>query len=413
MDLVGLSLLLILTAAEPDSAEGWSFDAVPLLSAEAGLTMVDGSPHLDSSSVDVECSLLASMHKTVDFLAVPAFRRDSTGSAFLRRARLDLSWPGTPWVGGGVFLADHQPFSWGMSVPVVGWYSTEVDSLVGARLAAGGLLGFKASYLVATEAEEDSLRITNVRAPWLGFGSFSLESYRTEGPGDARAGLNVIKAWTDLPVASPHLIVVGDPDRGSSWGVIGEIRSLRLRRNHRVSVQLVPMIALAGDSLELESGALRPGQRQAGGKLMVRSTGRLLSGWLYGTREWSTDKADSFSVGLSTITEASMLLEGSLDLAGWEDCSGKISATFRRSMQQAGGWVEIMEDDWRVGGRAGYSPRRDVHARLELSGSPSGELDPRGELTVVTSVRSIYGMMEIVWDGDDLRLRIGLKGVLR
>jgi hypothetical protein len=413
MDLVGLSLLLALTAVEPDSAEGWSLDAVPLVWARAGMTMVEGSPRLDSSTVDLQCSVSAWMPGTVDFLAVPAFRRDSTSSARLRRARLDLSWPGTPWVGCGVFLADHQPFSWGLSDPLLEWHETEVDSLMGARLTAGGILGFRGSYLVASEAEEDSLRATTIRAPWLGFGSFSLESYRMEGAGDASRRLDMVKVWTYLPFASPHLVVAGDPNRDRSWGVMAEVRDLRLRRNHRVTVTLVPQMELAGDSMQLPSGALRAGQRRIGAKLLVTSTRRMLSGWVYGSREWSTSRPDSLSVGVSTVTEGSMLLKGSFDMREWEECSGRVSATFQGRMAQAGCWLEASEKDWRVGGVAGYSPRRDVHAFMELSGSSSDDLDPIGSLTVVSSMGPIYGMMKIGWEEDEVDVQVGLKGVLR
>ena len=172
-------LLLALVAFFPRGAqvEGWTFDFHPLLYGAAEAKWNDGSPVMNDWEFDFSTRLSA-RSDIFDVSATGAFRRDSVSHATLRRASAGARWPGSPWIGTGIGLSDIQPFESGLARPVVEWGFMDIDSILSLSVEAGGVLGFSGDIsLLGEEGSGDTLVVTGIDAPWLGFGTASWTGY--------------------------------------------------------------------------------------------------------------------------------------------------------------------------------------------------------------------------------------------
>ena len=168
-----LTALLALSSVSEDTTafslfpESWTFGYESLVDASAQGHWKSDHPVIDSTFIDAALSVSVESPE-LDLLVTAAMRNDSSSHGYFRRGRCVLKWPGTPWIGAGVFKNDRQPFIAGLSNPVVEWGSVDIDSIQGFGVSSGGILGFSGEYTIQL-TQGDTLSQLSINSPWMGF----------------------------------------------------------------------------------------------------------------------------------------------------------------------------------------------------------------------------------------------------
>ena len=414
--MLGAGLVLILTAFLPDgsAAEGWTFDIHPLLYAGADATWNDGAPVLESFKIDFSTRLSA-LSDVFDVSATGVLRRDSVTFAALWRASAGVKWPGSPWIGTRIGFSDLQPYAAGLGEPVIEWGWMDIDSLLGFSAGAGGILGFSGDVTLLLEGESgDTLVMTGLEAPWLGFGTASWVGF-SRATGDSTQKFSTVSAMLDLRHVEPWVVIANGKSDGR-WGVTGRIHGWSPIRTRYGTIEIVPGMVFSGDSAFLSGQAFYPGERTLTLDLLHRSGDRLLSCFLSGHIDLEGVVPDGGQVGFDMVSAAGIeyrLRTGFQDTGDW---SALLDADYRRSGAGGGASISLSPDSIRLFGRASYSPVGTVTAFLEVSGDlwdgDEGTLDPAGLLRVTAASGWLIGSAALEWDGSEVLFHLSTTGVL-
>lgn len=320
--------------------------------------------------------------------------------AGMDRLLLQARLPGTPWLGGELFHGCRQPYLPSLRQPFLDLTGTDADSLDGVSFTAGGFLGFSGSWSLYRPVSGDTIDYLAVRAPWAGFGTARAYRLRRRGAdGDLRT--EVLEGWLSLRQLSPWLSLLRQRGGEDAWAVRGQLRGLSVRPSLDLRLRLTPEAHLAGNGLASGTGGLMPGQRVVAALVSLSSVERAVSVWGYGKTDIEGIVDDSVGVGAWMLSRAGLEYAAGAGLANGGDATVDLDVDLRRREAAAGAGIRALGDSLRLTGRAGYSPRSDVHSTMELSGSPTGALDPRGRLSVRFAGGSAVGGLSLEWrDGE-------------
>ena len=406
------ALLLVALAASPDSAAvDYGIDG--LLQGWAASEMDGGEMTLSDQGYRIRLRMEASFGRGASAIAEPSLSPggadagDDSVSIGLDRLLLQARLPGTPWLGGEVFHGCRQPYLPSLSDPYLDVVDTPADSLSGMSLTAGGFLGFRAAYSVYRPYDGDTLSYVRVRAPWAGFGTFRAYRLTRRGP-DGTSQLEALEGWLAIRRFSPHVSLLRNRDVDHSWAASFQLRGVRLRPSLDLRLDVVPELHLAGRALEPGTGGLQPRQRSAALRMSMFSVQRSISAWGYGMVDFEGMVDDSVGAGLHMLSRAGIdySLQAGMPLDG--ELLARLDADLRGERSGAGAGLVLRGDSLRVAGRASYSPRRDVHGILEISGAPAGELDPVGQVAVRVATARMAGGLSMHWRSGDVTLGVDL-----
>jgi hypothetical protein len=396
--------------------EVWSTGAECLVRAGAGARWMTDHPVLDSSMVEAELTANA-LSPFADLAVTGALTAaDSVRTAELRRARAMLRWPGTPWVGAGVFLGEGAPFVAGLSDPLIehGWIAP--DSMRGMTLSAGGFLGFTGSYSLAMSGP-DTIASSTVRSPWLGFAGMDYSRTALHPGAGATAGesvLNVLMIWSDFRVVKPWVLVAGEEGEPGRWAVAAELRGFRPMDTGWGRLELVPGMSFAGDSFSSPGTAFTSGRRVLTLKALLSPDRYMLGAGVICSVDLEGDSLTFVSLLGHMLSEAgiSYSLYGTLREDGSCAAGGEIGTAAGRDAS-AFLAADAVEDSVRVEGRALYAPRSDASGCLTVSGDASGSLDPACSLDLSALIGPATGRIGIEWRDGDVLLSVEIGGLLR
>jgi hypothetical protein len=395
--------------------ENWIFGYDCLIDASAGGKWINNHPVIDSTGIDAAVSVRIESQE-VDFLATGAIQSDSISRVLFRRGRGSVKWPGTPWIGAGVYLNDRQPFIAGLSNPVVEWGWVDIDSIQGYGLSSGGILGFRGEYLIQL-THGDTLTQLDVHSPWMGFlgVDYSRAQLRTyDSIPDENIIVNVLSVRGDFRYFSPWLIVAGADGEQGKWAVSGEIREYSPFDTRWGSIEIVPGIHFAGNNIEFPGSAFVSGQKVITLGAFLESRRYFASAGIKGMVDLESDSLSGVSASAGLISRAGVAWDVIFDYYADGDYRTVISSVTSDSYASAGIAVEIINDSSRVTGSASYSPRDDVCAELTVSGDIDDSLQPACGLAVSTALGPVTGLVRIDWNyADSPSFRIDLRGLLK
>jgi hypothetical protein len=409
----GLALLLS-AAALSDSSDpllfsvedslGWSFGQAALLHGFGYATEYeDGGWAMDSSSFEARSTLFLRRRESGLEALVAARYGSDTVRVMLREAWAGLRWPGTPWIGGSVFLGREAPFLEGFEGPIVDFDFQEPDSLRGFALNAGGVLGFEVEGVLASAEGGRELRELTVDAPWLGFGTFRFDRLEARSTAYDSTDLRVVSANADFRYVRPYFLYVEDATPGGSWGMLAELRGIRLLRRREWDLNVVPGFAYAEDSMpSLSPGVLSCSPTRALLSLDVVSRRYFVSGALEGWMELEDSDRFGFAGRLDLLSEAgvSYALSGTWEEPG-SDYLFSASARYLRRGAEASGALSIFPDSTRASVGAGYSPRRDASVHVMLGADLDGSIDPSGAIHAAAWLGRVLARLGLEWiDGE-------------
>lgn len=415
-----VSVLLVLMIAPPDSTdvdfmpEGWTMGWKCLVSATGNGKWAGHHPVIDSTDVDAALSIIAESQE-VDFLVTGALMNDSTGTFVFRRARAVVKWPGTPWVGAGLYLHDRQPFIPGLREPLVEWGWVDIDSLQGYGFTIGGILGFNGEYMIQ-QAGSDTLTQLNIHSPWMGFAGFSysrVHYHSAESPLDDNIVLNALSIRSDFRYFKPWVVIAGAEGEKGRWAVAGEIRDFTHFNTDLGIIEIVPAIAFAGKEFSAPGDAFVPGQRLLKLGAYLRSARFIASAGITGMLDLRSDSLSGVSAIAAMVSESGVIWNTEFDFYADGDYRAVFGAGTADSFASAGIRIEILEDSTRLTGIASCTPREDVSAELTISADVEGSLDPACWLDISTALGPVSGLIGIHWEqGSDVILSINLRGLL-
>ena len=415
-----VSALLVLLAVVPDSTdigsmpEGWTMGWKCLVSATGNGMWAGHHPVIDSTDVDAALSIMAESQE-VDFLVTGALMSDSAGTFAFRRARAVVKWPGTPWIGAGLYLHDRQPFIPGLREPLVEWGWVEIDSLMGYGFASGGILGFNGEYLIQ-QTGVDTLTQLNISSPWMGFAGFSysrVHYHSAESPLDDNIVLNALSIRSDFRYFKPWVVIAGAEGEKDRWAVAGEIRDFTHFSTGLGEIEVVPAVAFAGKEFSAPGDAFVPGQRLLKLGAYLRSLRYIASAGITGMLDLESDSLSGVSATAAMVSESSVIWNIEFDVFVDGDYRAAFGAGTADPFASAGIRIEILEDSTRVTGMASCTPREDVSAELTISADVEGGLDPACGLDISTVLGPVSGLIGIHWEhGSDVILSINLRGLL-
>ena len=406
------AMVLCLLAAQPDSSGG---DA-----HVGGLVYGRASSHVNGDELRLQdwayrtrLRLEAQWGDGLSALAEPSISgsRDSgpgdsleTGlDRLLIRARL----PGTPWLGGDVFHGCCQPFLPGLDRAYIDFTDTEADSLSGMSLTAGGFLGFRGSYSIYRPFAGDTVSYAAVRAPWAGLGTFRAYRY-TRHHAEGRVEYDALESWLSVRKISPWVYLLRSRRRDHRWAAEMQLRGIRLKPSLDLRLDVIPEVGFAGDDLLPGTGGMQPGQRSTGLKLSMHSLQRSVSLWAYGRTDFEGMVHDSAGLGAYMLSEADIEYTLRAGIPEQGDAEARLDVDLRRRLAGAGAGLRLVGDSLRVAGRASYTPRPDVHGTMELSGSPSGSIDPVGEVAVRVAAGKLSGGLSLLWEDGKLSMGVDM-----
>lgn len=412
---------IVLFAGSTDSLnvsiipENWIFGYDCLLDASAGGSWKGNHPVIDSTYIDAAVSVRIESPE-VDFLATGAIQSDSISEVLFRRGRGIVKWPGTPWIGAGVYLNDRQPFIAGLSNPVVEWGWVDIDSIQGYGLSFGGILGFRGEYSIQL-TRGDTLTQLNVHSPWMGFVGLDYARAQlrtTDSIPDEDIVVNVLSVRGDFRYFSPWLIVAGAEGEDEEWAVSGEIREYSPFNTRLGRIEIVPGIHFAGKSIKFPGSAFVPGQRVITLGAFLESNRYFASAGIKGMVDFESDSLSGISASAGLLSEVGIAWDMIFDYYSDGDYRAVMSSITSDSYASAGIAVEIMNDSSRVTGSASYSPRVDVCAELSVSGDIDDSLQPACGLAVSAALGPVTGLVRIDWNyANSPSFRIDLRGLLR
>ena len=415
-----VSVLLVLMAVVPDSTdtglipEGWTMGWKCLVSATGNGIWAGHHPVIDSTDVDAALSIMAESPE-VDILVTGALMSDSADTFVFRRARAVVKWPGTPWVGAGLYLHDRQPFIPGLREPLVEWGWVDIDSLQGYGFASGGILGFNGEYMIQ-QTGDDTLTQLNIHSPWMGFAGFSysrVHYHSAESPVDDNIVLNALSIRSDFRYFKPRVIIAGAEGEKDRWAVAGEIRDLTRFNTGLGKIEVVPAVAFAGKEFSAPGNAFVPGQRLLKLGAYLRSVRYIAGAGIIGMLDLESDSLSGVSATAAMVSESSVILDIEFYAYADGDYRAVFGAGTANPFASAGIRVEILEDSTRLTGMASCTPREDVSADLTISADVDGSLDPACGLDISTVLGPVSGLIGIHWEqGSDVTLSINLRGLL-
>jgi len=418
---ISIMASIILSAAGADSTDislmpdNWVFGYEFLFDASADGSWKGNHPVIDSTGIDASVSVLV-LSPEVDILAMGAVSSDSASSIRLRRGRAVVKWPGTPWIGAGVYFNDKQPFIAGLTGPVVEWGWVDIDSIRGFGVSSGGFLDFEGEYLIQL-SPEDTLSQLNVYSPWMGFAGVDygrVQLHRTDSLSDENTTVNVLSVRGDFRYFSPWLIIAGAEGEHGRWALSGEIREYAPFNTRWGSIEIVPGIHFAGDSIEFPGDAFVPGQRIISLGAFLHSSRYFASAGLEGMLDLQSDSLSGISASAGLISEMGIRWNAVLNYYADDDYSAIVSSELLDSFASSGIAVEVINDSARVTGRASYSPRDDVCAEIRLSGDLDDSLQPACGFAVSAALGPVTGLFRIDWNYlSSPLIRIDLRGLLR
>ncbi len=416
-----VSVLLVLLAAPPDSTdiglvpEGWTMDWECLVSATGNGVWAGNHPVIDSTDVDAALSLMAESPE-VDFLVTGALMSDTADTFIFRRARAVVKWPGTPWIGTGLYLHDRQPFIPGLSEPLVEWGWVDIDSLQGYGFASGGILGFNGEYIIQ-QAGADTLTQLNIHSPWMGFAGFSysrVHYHSAESPLDDNIVLNALSIRSDFRYFKPWVLIAGADGEKDRWAVAGEIRDFTHFNTDLGEIEVVPAVAFAGKEFSAPGDAFVPDQRLLKLGAYLRSVRYIASAGIIGMLDLGSDSLSGVSAIAAMVSESSIIWNIEFDAYADGDYRAMFGAGTANSFSSAGIRIEMLEDSTRLTGMASCIPREDVSAELTISSDVDGSLDPECGLDISTVLGPVSGLIGIHWEqGRDVTFTINLRGLIR
>ncbi len=417
---ISLVTLIILIAGGTDSTdvsiipENWVFGYECLIDASALGDWRSNHPVIDSTSIDAAVSVMA-VSPEVDFLATGALQSDSTSRIVFRRARGAVKWPGTPWIGAGVYVNDQQPFIAGLSNPVLEWGWVDIDSIQGFGVSSGGVLGFRGDYLIQL-THGDTLSQLNVHSPWMGFAGvdYSRAQIHTADSAGGNITVNVLSVRGDFRYFKPWLIFAGAEGEEGKWAVSVEIRKFSPFDTQWGRIEVVPGMHFAGESIEFPGSAFTPGQRVLTLGAFLESRRYFVSAGIRGMLDLSSDSLSGVSASAGMISEGGISWDLIFDYYADGNYSAYLSSAVSDSEASAGISIEIIDDSTRVTGSASIAPRDDVCAEVSVSGDIDDSLQPACILAVTTSLGPVMCLVGIEWEYDSSpSLRIHLTGLLK
>lgn len=416
---VSLFILLVLSGGIPESSlhagilpEGWIVDWGCLVSASGNGRWIWKHPVMDSTDVDAALCLTAQSPE-VDFHVTGALRSDSTSTADLRRARAVVKWPGTPWIGIGLFFHDRQPFIPGLRDPIVEWGWMNIDSLQGYGFSSGGILGFKGEYLIQ-QTGRDTLTQMSIRSPWMGFVGLSysrVHYHSTDLPEDENMVINSLIIESDFRYFEPWAVIAGAEGEEGRWALAGEIREFSAFRTDWGVIEVVPGIEFAGKRFSSPGNAFVPGQRLISLGAYLQSFRYAVTAGIKGMLDLKSDSLSGVSATAGMISESGITWDIEFDAYADGDIRALFGAGTADSKASARLRVEILEDSTRLIGMTSFTPREDVCAELTVSGNIESDIDPSCRLHVSTALGPVTGLLGIVWEqGSDVVLTLNLRG---
>lgn len=397
------------TVVLPEGFEvGWSC----LAGASGSGRWVAVHPVIDSTEIDAALTVTA-RSREIDFLACGAMSGDSTDTISFRRGRALVRWPGTPWIGAGVFLSDRQPFTSGLSNPLVEWGWQDIDSLYGYGMYCGGIMGFSGEYLIQ-RTSSDTLTQLNIESPWMGFAGLSYSRVHFH-PADSLSGgggvLNTLLIRSDFRYCRPWVVLAGAEGEPGRWAIAGQIRGYKPIKTRWGDMEIIPGMAFAGDYFSSPGSAFIAGQRQLSLGAYLNSARYMVSAGLTGVLDLDTDSLCRASARGLLISRTGIRWETECDVFADGDYRILLGAGMYRSEGGAGLILEMATDSTRITGTAIVAPRNDVNAEITVSADVDGSLDPLCRLDITTVMGPVSGLFGIVWEEDrDVSLIINLRG---
>ncbi len=398
-------LVLGLLAAQPDSS-GPDVHVGGLVYGRASSDVNGGELRLDDWEHRTRLRLEARWGDGLSALAEPSVSGDSLETG-MDRLLITARLPGTPWLGGEVFHGCRQPFLPGLGRPWLDLTDTEADSLSGMSLTAGGFLGFRGSYSVYRPFSGDTASYAMVRAPWAGLGTFRAYRYTRHHAGGSLE-YDALEGWLSVRRVAPWAYLLRSRNSDEGWAAGMQLRGMGLRPSLDLRLEVVPEAHLAGDGLLPGTGGMQPGQRSAGLRLSMRSLQRSVSAWAYGRIGFEDIVQDSAGLGAYMLSEADIEYTLRAGVPEQGDAAVRLDADLRRPLAGAGAGLHLVGDSLRVAGRASYTPRPDVHGTMELSGSPSGSIDPAGELAARVAAGAVSGGLSLLWEDGEVSMGVDL-----
>jgi len=404
---------LVQSATASVLPEGWDAGTEFLLRAEGeGHWSVD---RLVFDSTEIDASIRFTVNSEyANLLAVPAFSSDPDLHPALRRARALLRWPGTPWIGAGVYLGEGQPFIQGLYQPLIehGWISP--DSIKGFSFSSGGFLGFNGEFSMARSGT-DTLSMTRIRSPWLGFAGLSYTRTALHVPEDSIEGmvLNSLMIWGDLRYVEPWIVISGSEGEPGNWAVEGEFREFSPFSTDWGKVELVPGFRVSGTEFQSPGPAFTRDQRTLYLSAILKSDRYFAGADLSAFYDFRSDSLSGAALrggmisssGISCNTEFMVTLEGELMIAG------RLGTTSDASSVSLG--IRHEGDSTRVTGIAAHSPRGDVTGELTVSGNTHGRVNPLCSLDLSTMLGPASGHLALIWDDGRVSLSAELRGYFK
>jgi len=418
---IALATFLAILAVSEDTTDvslfpdGWTFGYICLFDASALGYWKSDHPVMDSTFIDAAVSVSVESPE-LDLFVTGAMRNDSLSNGYFRRGRCVLKWPGTPWIGAGVFKNDRQPFIAGLGDPVVEWGTVNIDSIQGFGVSSGGILGFSGEYSIQL-SQGDTLSQLSVNSPWMGFagmGFSRMQIHTADSIPDRNITVSVLSARGDFHYFNPWFVYAGADNEEGKWAFAGEIRQFSPFNTSWGRIEVVPGINFAGDEAEFPGIAFVPGQRVISLGAFLESRRYFFSTGIRGMLDLSSDSLSGVSASAGLLSESGVSWDLMLNYYVDGDYRAHISSLISDSYASAGLLVEIVNDSTRVTGSASYTPREDVCAEFAVSGDIDDSLQPVCDLSVSAAVGPVTGLLGIEWecDGSPILL-INLRGLLK
>ncbi|MBD3276825.1 MAG: hypothetical protein GF388_00850 [Candidatus Aegiribacteria sp.] len=411
---------LLLISVEPDTTDTlipahWTFHRQCLFQASAAGRWEYHRPFMDSTFLDAALTFDVRSPE-VDILVSGAMRRDSSSSILFRRGRARVKWPGTPWIGGGVHINDVQPFAAGLYQPAVEWGWMDIDSISGFGLYGGGILDFKGSYLVQ-QSGGDTLRQMNIRSPWMGFAGVEYTRVRLHRTGTLYrhdAVLNVLQIRSDLRYFEPWFTITGDDASNGMWSVSGQLRDINIMDTGWGRIELVPGMHFTGQEMSFPGNSFGEDQQVLSMGAYLQSRRYMVAAGLTGMVDLQSDSLSGAEATAGMTSASGVIWDLAAGAMADGDYYADVAVGISDSYAAAGLFFSVLNDSSRVGGRASYSPRRDVCAEMEVSGDLDDSLQPSCEMAVSSALGPVTGVMGIKWNyRSPPAVTIGIRGLLR
>ncbi len=380
--------LLAMLMLQPGPGEG-PFRAGAGFFGYAGADLEAGPETLRADSVFLfpSLSLTGEGYSLVSiFRAAPM---DSVNRLGVRHAGGRVRLPGSPWIGAGAFYGADAPFVPGLDGPWLERDDGSRDSLVWCGLEAGGVLGFSGFYGVFRPGAGDSLILTGVRSPWLGFAQLWWDGLR--GAKD----MNVLSGMVDLGTLTPWFSLC------DSSGLVrgdAEVRGL----SPLPGLSAVPWVHYSGaDSTAAGMKILFSGERTA------------QSGFLRVGVPVQEKGAFNGALGYFMKSRAGIHWNAGAGFSGGDEWSVSLRGDYPSVPGSFGAGVTVSRDSTRVACSAGYSPVPGVSARLELEADVFDDSpDPSGTVALSGTRGPLYLLARYAWSRDESIVGLELGGWL-